>query len=138
VEVRPTRRPSLARLARENAAEGCVRETYGALLATWQAAHAADPEIRAAMGGIAEDETRHAELSWAIHAWATDRLPARERARVERARREAEEALLREVAEAPSAEVARDAGIPTGPVAAALARSLMAALRGSARSIDDA
>ncbi|HEX7664753.1 MAG TPA: hypothetical protein VF407_09585, partial [Polyangiaceae bacterium] len=33
---------TLEAIALENAVEGCVRETFGALVATWQAAHAAD------------------------------------------------------------------------------------------------
>jgi hypothetical protein len=48
---RPSRggvRP-LRSLAEENVREGCVRETYGALVAAWQSVRAADPTLRAAM-----------------------------------------------------------------------------------------
>ena len=37
---------TLAALAIENATEGCVRETFGALIAWWQAAAATDPAVR--------------------------------------------------------------------------------------------
>jgi hypothetical protein len=56
---------SLEELAVENAVEGCVRETYGALTAIWQARTAKDPSVAAAVRRIARDETRHAALSWA-------------------------------------------------------------------------
>ena len=121
-------RPSLARVALENAVEGCVRETYGALLATWQAAHAGDARIRKAMTRIAEDETRHAALSWDIHAWALGKLSLSARARVEGARREAARELLREIAAEPAPAVVREAGAPPAHVATALARSLERAL----------
>jgi len=74
----PQRRPLAPRdareLALENAVEGCVRETWAALLAAHQAEHAADPELRAVMRGIAADEARHAELAWAIDAWLHTQL----------------------------------------------------------------
>src|SRR6185295_13249702 len=60
----------LEAIARENAVEGCVGETYGALLAIWQAEHAADADVRAAMREIAPDEMRHAALAWAVATWA--------------------------------------------------------------------
>ena len=44
-------------VACENAVEGCVRETYAAMLACRQARSATDPAIRSAMAGIARDET---------------------------------------------------------------------------------
>jgi hypothetical protein len=44
---------SLEAMAIENAVEGCVRETLGALIATWQAACAKDPVIRSALARIA-------------------------------------------------------------------------------------
>ncbi len=66
--------PSLAELARENAQEGCVRETYGALVALHQAQHAEDPELRAAFAEIADDEVAHAALSWDLARWFEERL----------------------------------------------------------------
>jgi hypothetical protein len=53
--VRMRERRSLEAMASENAVEGCIRETYGALLASWQAAHARDSEVAAEMARIADD-----------------------------------------------------------------------------------
>jgi hypothetical protein len=80
---------SLEELVLENAVEGCVGETFGAALAHWQALTASDPELRAAMEQIAEDEEGHAELAWAVEAWALPSLSPEARARVHAARAEA-------------------------------------------------
>src|SRR5690606_15396153 len=44
---------SLLELALENAVEGCVHETFAALMAMHQARHASDPALREAMAAIA-------------------------------------------------------------------------------------
>lgn len=123
VDPRPVR--ELRAIARENAVEGCVRETYGALLAAYQARAAADPDVRAALAQIAADEARHAELSWEVHAWATARLADDERREIDVAMRAAIAELSRELETEPAPSLARDAGIPS----AHDARALMAALR---------
>jgi hypothetical protein len=128
VELGRARRASLERLATENAIEGCVRETYGALLATWQAANATDPAIGSAMTRIARDETRHAALAWAIHEWASSELSPAQRRRVERARKAAARALVQELRDEPADVAKREAGLPDARVAIALARSLDRAL----------
>jgi hypothetical protein len=89
VRIRGFRARSVVAMACENAAEGCVRETFGALVATWQAEHAADVGIRRAMTRIAEDETRHAELSWDVARFLDRRLGKAARRRVERSRHRA-------------------------------------------------
>jgi hypothetical protein len=66
-------------IALENAIEGCVREAFGALIACHQALAARDEAVREAMRVIADDETRHAELSFAIARWLHPRLSAAER-----------------------------------------------------------
>jgi hypothetical protein len=76
---------SLEAIAHENAVEGCARETFGALLATWQASHVADPELARTLAAIAEDETRHAALSWAIARWSVSKLDADACARMQSA-----------------------------------------------------
>lgn len=114
----------LESIAAENAAEGCVREAYGALVATHQAARAADPAVRLAMAAIAADETRHAALSYAIDDWARSRLGAAARRRVEEARRQAHETLARDVERPIPAATAALAGLPD----AATARRLAAAV----------
>ncbi|WP_438024553.1 ferritin-like domain-containing protein [Sorangium sp. So ce233] len=60
----------LVSLARAAAEEGCVGETVAALMAAEQRTRAEDPAVRAALGAIAEDEARHAELAWLAVAWA--------------------------------------------------------------------
>jgi hypothetical protein len=67
--------------------EGCVRETWGALFGAYQAQNAQDPGVRRAMATIADDETRHAALSWQLHHWALSQLSATERASVDAAQR---------------------------------------------------
>jgi hypothetical protein len=103
---------SLETIAIENAVEGCVRETWGALLAIHQASAARDPEVRSAMARIADDELRHAALGWAVDRWIQPRLSAAARARVEAARREAALALACEVEAAPEAELVDRLGLP--------------------------
>jgi hypothetical protein len=75
----------LADVAARAAWEGSVVETLGAALAREQALVTEDPEMRAALESIAEDEARHAELSWKIVAWAVGRGDERVRHAVERA-----------------------------------------------------
>lgn len=104
---------SLEALAIVNAVEGCVREAYGALVATWQAARAADPEVARVMSEIAEDETRHAALAWAVARWIEPRLGPAAAARVIDARTRAARALADEVAAGPiAASVTRTGGVP--------------------------
>ncbi len=79
---------------KENAVEGCIRETFGALVATYQAQHATDKHIKSAMQLIADDETRHASLAWRVAKWAEDKLNAEERAEV----RSLQQAELRRMA----------------------------------------
>jgi hypothetical protein len=122
VEPRPLR--TLYEVALDNAVEGCVRESYGALVATHQAMAASDDEVRAAMIEIAEDETNHAALSWQIAAWAAPRLSPIERAAVERARGEAITALRIESRVGPAEEVATVAGMPRAAAAAAMVDTL--------------
>lgn len=111
-------------VALENEIEGCVRETYGALVAMWSGENARDPVVRAAMKRIARDEARHAALSGQISAWLRPRLnrDAHDALRVARAR--AVDALLREVEHAAPADVVAQAGLPTSAQARALLEGL--------------
>jgi hypothetical protein len=115
---------SVLAIALENATEGCVRETYGALCAHWQASHAGDLRIRAAMRVIAEDETRHAELSWAVASFLDGLLAPGERDVVARAQAEAIGCLARELDLEPDASLVALAGMPR----AREGRGLLAAL----------
>lgn len=49
--------------------EGCINETICAAWAAEGARRAGTPELRDVLTGIADDETRHAELSWSLVAW---------------------------------------------------------------------
>jgi len=124
--VRVARRPTrdLEAIALENAVEGCVRETFAALVACRQARVATDPAIRAAMAGIAQDETRHATLAWAVARWADGQLSPAARGRVRQAREAARDALVAEVAR-PQVPALRDAaGLPDADEAVRLASAL--------------
>jgi hypothetical protein len=116
--VEPASPGSLAELAMENAAEGCVGETYGALVAAYQAEQAPDPEVREAMRRIAQDERRHAELAWDLATWAEPHLSAVERGAVAGARRAAA-AELRSSA-AVSLELQATLGLPGAEAAGAM------------------
>ncbi|AFE03730.1 putative lipoprotein [Corallococcus coralloides DSM 2259] len=122
VEELPPR--SLLDVALENAVEGCVRETYGALLAHHQALHARDLEVREAMVRIAEDETRHAALSWDIDQWARPRLSTEEREKLREAQKRAVAALREDVAVPLDASIITMAGMPTPEAALALLDTL--------------
>lgn len=71
---------ALVAFARDNATEGTVRETYGALMAQAQGERATDPHVARALRIIAADERRHAALSWDVAAWVEPQLTAAERA----------------------------------------------------------
>jgi hypothetical protein len=124
VEAPPWTARSLESIARENAVEGCVRETYGALVAWWTAGHARDALVRGAVGAIARDETRHAALAWQIAAWASRRLSPRERLHVARARERAVTQLARELETPPAAVLVRDRILPAAPLGLALLDSV--------------
>lgn len=122
--VREPKPPTRARLARQNLVAGCLEETWAALVACHQAQHSTDPAVRRAMQAIAVDELRHAELAWAIHAWAGrdlhsawDRAVARQRAGACRPT---------------SPALARTLGLPTGERALRLYDGLMDGVRGRA------
>jgi hypothetical protein len=120
---------SIEDLAVENAVEGCVRETYGALVATRQASRAEDPRVARAMARIAEDETRHAALAWAIAEWAAPRLGDAGRARVGRAIAGAI-AALRCDAGSGTSPAARALGLPDAREARALVDAFAASAFG--------
>jgi hypothetical protein len=111
-QVEPVGDRSLDTIAVENAVEGCVRETFGALTASFQAQNARDPEIARAMKSIARDETRHAALSWAVARWASRRLDATARARLGARCRDAVEALRRDADRGVDPTLLASAGLP--------------------------
>ena len=123
-EVTKTRVRSLYEMALDNATEGCVRETFGALMGTYQAETAQDPDIASAMRIIATDETRHASLSWRIGEWLNRQLGDEERSRVRRAQQEAVRELRTEMARGPDPKLAELLGLPTADIATAMVNRL--------------
>jgi hypothetical protein len=128
VQVEPSRARSLEEMAIENAVEGCVRETFGAAVAMLQAEGAADAQVRRAMRRIARDETRHAELSWAVGRWVDRHLDAAARRRVRDAQTSAVEALARETAREPDESLTGPLGLPSASQSRTVLEQLKATL----------
>jgi hypothetical protein len=118
----------LETIATENAVEGCVRETWAALEASYQSEHATSPTVRAVMQRICDDETRHAELARDIDTWCRSRLDAAACARVDAARDLAVANLLAQSGGPVPPEIRQQLGLPTAQHAHALKRGLRAAL----------
>lgn len=129
VVARPFRAlPTLATLAAENLVEGCLRETFGALVAAVQATRAENPRIRLALARIAIDEAAHAALSWELHQWAEARLDRRARQHLNAAIAPALATLREEAAATYSAEITSQTGMPSGAEAVALVDALVETL----------
>ena len=115
----PHATPSLFALAIENAREGCVRETYGALVALHQARHATDLELRRAFASIADDEIAHAALSLDLARYFDTLLSAEQRIEVSRVRVQAI-ATMRELATRDHDDVDTRLGVPAPEAARVL------------------
>lgn len=118
VATQPPR--TLLQMAIENAREGVVRETLGAAIGWWQALHAADPIVRRVMRRIADDETSHAALSWAVDEAVRTRLTEAERSELDLATATALAGMEREVDLPVPDELVDNAGLPSHRVARAL------------------
>lgn len=120
-------RPSLRAIeevAIENAVEGCIRETFLALVSNRQAEKANDGTIRAAMKTIARDESEHAALAWTLAGWLEPMVQGEGRSRYGKAARAAIQDLRTE-AYAPYPEpLRRVVGLPSVRDALALIDSL--------------
>jgi len=112
-KVRKTGQRTLVEFATDNAVEGCVHETFAALLAGWQAHASHDPIVRTVMSRIADDEMRHAELSRDIDAWLKVTLPKHHRATIDAARSSAIAALAEPVTAPSEPKLTRWAGLPS-------------------------
>jgi hypothetical protein len=136
---RPMRRRTLLEFAIENAVEGCVRETFGAVEAAMQSLRAGDVPIRDTMRTIARDELRHATLAWEIDAWVRRGFDERERSLVDVATREAAAELGREIDAhaAVSPMLAAAAGLPSVAAARRAHAVLDALLWGSTRNTSE-
>jgi hypothetical protein len=120
---------SLLDLARENEIEGCVRETFGAMVALWQAEHAATVELRAVFAQIAHDEIAHAELAWQLRSWLCARFGGQERAELDAVQRTAVAALRGELASEPPVAWRKVAGVPDATTASRMLSLLVEQLR---------
>jgi hypothetical protein len=129
---RPRAERSLESIARENAVEGCIHETFGALQLRWQAEHARTASDRRLFARIAADETRHAALSWLVAQWAEPLLDARAQKRVAAARSRATWALREKLARSPGGLLDREVGRPSARDAVKLLDGLTASLGGEA------
>jgi hypothetical protein len=106
----PRNRATVA-LAIENATEGCVGETLGALVVAYQSRAAEDFELRKAFRRIAGEEQEHARLAFDLHAFFGAKLSAAERCGVIAAMRTAAERAMRTRFRR-SGRVARALGLP--------------------------
>jgi rubrerythrin len=122
------RAATLLDIALHNAVEGCVNETWAALRAHLRARTSPDPRLRALFARVAQDETRHGQLAWDLHAWFLAQLDESGRARVREAQARALAALPAIAAAQASAppELGQPAGVVTGALAADFARRLAA------------
>ncbi len=111
--VAPVRARTLLEVAKENVVEGCVRETFGALFASWQAAHTQDPALAGMYAQLAADETHHGALSLALATWFNTRLNEAERRDVRDAMTGAVAELRREVRVGNAAQLAGPLGMPS-------------------------
>lgn len=100
---------SLRDVALDNAAEGCVREAFGAITAAVQASEAQSTAVRATFAAIAREEASHALFSIALDDWARARLGGRALADV---RHEARARLARDLEAEASPLVRAALGLP--------------------------
>jgi hypothetical protein len=122
VSAAPIAPRSIEQLAIDNAGEACVMETFGAALASIQAARASDPAIRRLMSTVAREELQHAALAWRIDRWLGARLDEPARARVRDARLTALRTLEGELrSEGPGDEVL---GVPDAATLHRLLRAM--------------
>lgn len=118
----------LLAMAVENRREGCVRETYGALLAHYQARASVEPSVCKVMERIAAEETQHAALSWDLDAWLVGKLNLAEREVVRDAEVDALRGLAEECTQAFDAATREVVGLPSPEVALALFRGMQRGL----------
>ena len=118
---------SIEAMAVENIVEGCIHETFGAIVLRWQSLHAPNEKLRASFASIADDEANHAALSWALASWIANRLDFAANRRVRRARDRAVLALRKAVSRSCTERVAV-AGLPSTEQRAALFERMVAEL----------
>lgn len=116
---------ALVAVALHNAVEGCVHESFAALVAAHQATRA--KRARGVFEVLAKDELRHGQLAWDLHAWLLPQLSDEERATVERAQLAAFAELPQRAVES-ARRTPADLGWPDAARAASMARMFAAQL----------
>ncbi len=81
--------PSVLEVALHNAVEGCVHESFAALMAGMRAKRAGELQLRHVFARLSEDETRHGQLAWDLHDWLIEHLEPADARMVEQRRQEA-------------------------------------------------
>jgi hypothetical protein len=117
-----TSKLGLLDVALHNAVEGCVHETFAALMAACRKQRATSTVLRRVFAKIAVDEAGHGQLAWDIHAWLLSKLAPEQAAAVDAAQQLALARLperARELASLPA-----ELGELTAADAEALARAL--------------
>lgn len=115
---------ALEAIALENAQEGCVRETLGAMVGLYQSLHARDAQVREVMARVSSDELGHAAWSHAVAATLEPRLELAARRRVREARAYALSTAAAELARSVDVQHAAALGFPDEEKLHALARAL--------------
>jgi len=128
VEPAPLR--DLEAIAMDNMREGCVGESWGALVGLYQAENAMDSVIADTMRSVALDEVDHASLSWEIHDWLSEQLNNDARMRVRKAQLDALDLLVAESVRPVVRSHALLVGLPEPHVALRLAKKLSQSLSG--------
>ena len=115
---------SIEEIAIDNLVEGCIRETFGALIALAQGQRASSALLRRAMRRIAKDEVRHAELSWDVHAWLLTKLRKSEIEKLKDHTESAIRTLKREMRDGFPPDLCDNAGLPSASEASRLLNQL--------------
>jgi len=126
VESAPLR--NLESIAIDNMSEGCIGESWGALIGLYQAENAKDPVIAETMHQIALEEVEHASLSWAIHDWIMPKLSVQASERVRVAQKSSLEKLIKKSTAPIEQSHVLLAGLPEPTIALHLAEKLTESL----------
>jgi hypothetical protein len=118
-----SRERTLLELSIENAVEGCVAETYSALIARYQARHVGDARLARALERVAREESEHAQLSWDIWRWSLRRCSKSQRTALRAALARASRQLAEQLPDF-SPDIAQPLGLPSSAVARQMFASL--------------
>jgi len=127
-QVEPVSFGDLESIAMDNMQEGCIGETWGALVGLYQAKKATDPVIAETMRCIALEEVEHASLSWAIHDWIVPQLDDQAIERVNKLKKKALVKLIKKTSVPVDQNHVLLAGLPEVAVARQLAEKLVQSL----------